>query len=320
MVRIRLITYFVCIVFISIATAQSNLVPNGSFEQYYSCPDNTAEVDSCIGWHAVLNTPDYFNTCSPYPVSVPNTLAGDQLPFHGNAYIGMHTYPINSSSAEYREILGTQLISPMFQGYSYNISMRISRGNHTNMLDACGANNKIGMRLTTVPYSLVNVPAINNYAQVYSDSIIIDSVNWTSLKWNYIADSSYSYIYIGNFFDDAHTDTMNLSQAPNYFYYFIDSITIACTDPACVTNISEKADMNSYLNFDFRSSILVIDPGQGEGGVYYITSTSGELVTKKQVNEKTQLSLQSINTGIYIITLVTSRNCLVKKIAIYNNP
>ncbi len=75
------------------ATVQAqNLIPNGSFEQFTSCPRTTGQVDSAIGWHNVLNTPDYFATCSPYPVSIPDNVCGSQMPFDGSGYMGLYTY------------------------------------------------------------------------------------------------------------------------------------------------------------------------------------------------------------------------------------
>src|SRR5262249_851031 len=103
--------------FFSSSVSGQNLLPNGSFELYYSCPTHTNEVDSCKGWHGVLNTPDYFNTCSNYPVSIPDNIAGDQLPFEGNAYAGLATYTAPNSN--YREIIGSQLIGTLIPGNTY---------------------------------------------------------------------------------------------------------------------------------------------------------------------------------------------------------
>jgi hypothetical protein len=82
---------FLCLVFNSSA---QNLVPNGSFEQYYSCPVFNGEADTCIGWHSfggiigATGTPDYFNSCS-IVVGVPDNLCGRQMAYQGNGYMGL---------------------------------------------------------------------------------------------------------------------------------------------------------------------------------------------------------------------------------------
>jgi hypothetical protein len=92
--------------------------------------------------------------------------------------------------------------------------MRVSRGNWTNQSYNCSASNNIGVRFTTKPYSASFPPPINNTATLNTDTIVKDTLNWILLSWNFTADSAYNYIYIGNFFDNAHTDTVVIN-APN---------------------------------------------------------------------------------------------------------
>src|SRR5207248_2645120 len=138
----KLLTIFILLTtFTKYGTCQ-NLVPNGSFEQHTSCPDNTSEVDSVIGWRQILNTPDYYNTCATVNyVSVPDNVCGSQMPFEGNAYIGLYSYNWNSF---YREIVGTQLIDTLIIGNTYHASFRLSKGNHTPQANNNAASNKLG--------------------------------------------------------------------------------------------------------------------------------------------------------------------------------
>jgi OOP family OmpA-OmpF porin len=199
-------------------TSAQNLVPNSSFEEYYVCPDNTSQVDSSVSWHSVLNTPDYFVTCSPYPVCIPDNLCGYQYPFDGNAYMGIITY--DWYFTYWKEIIGTQLLDTLVPGNNYHFSMRVSRGNWTNQSYNCSASNNIGVRFTTKPYSASFPPPINNTATLNTDTIVKDTLNWILLSWNFTADSAYNYIYIGNFFDNAHTDTVVIN-APNGHYLIV---------------------------------------------------------------------------------------------------
>ena len=82
-----------------------NLVPNPSFEDTVSCPDNLAQIDKAVGWSSYRITPDYFNSCSSasaFPsVSVPSNQWGTQSAKTGNAYAGLITYSLVTNEREY---------------------------------------------------------------------------------------------------------------------------------------------------------------------------------------------------------------------------
>src|ERR1700757_1468337 len=74
-----------------------NLVPNGNFEIYDTCPNDISQITYAVKWYnAQPNTsPDYFNTCNSY-ANVPNTIFGYQKDCcGGNGIAGI--YPFNKS-------------------------------------------------------------------------------------------------------------------------------------------------------------------------------------------------------------------------------
>jgi hypothetical protein len=46
----------------------------------------------------------------------------------------------------------------------------------------------------------------DNQAALYSSTIINDTTNWVNSTGAFIADSSYQYVILGNFFKDNQTD------------------------------------------------------------------------------------------------------------------
>ncbi|MDO9187033.1 MAG: hypothetical protein Q7W13_13545 [Bacteroidia bacterium] len=72
--------------------AQTNLVPNPSFEQYSSCPSTECGISLATGWYSAGYTPDYFNGCASWPFGAPQNAAGYQYPASGNAYALVGTY------------------------------------------------------------------------------------------------------------------------------------------------------------------------------------------------------------------------------------
>lgn len=312
----RLVTILCLICFVTRYSYAQNLVPNPSFEENYSCPNSSDQVDSCIGWHSVLNTPDYFSLCAPYPVSVPDNFVGYQFPFDGNSYVGLITYEWWHF---YREILGTQLLDTLILGNSYHISLRVSRGNWTSQNYNCASSNKLGLRFTTFPYSESSPPPINNYAQLYVDSIIKDTLNWVAIDWDYVADSAYKYIYIGNFFDDDHTDTATINAPLGEFgtaYYFIDSVKVDCSDQRCITAISTAESVENFLNFIPETKQMTIDCKECPECIISIFNCSGQILQIIHTNHSV-IDLSNLVSGVYLVLLETGKKSLTKKIPIY---
>lgn len=90
-------------------SAQQNLVYNGDFEIYDTCPVNIStpgdlQIEHCLGWTAPtkLGTSDYFNVCNnitfAYQAGVPKNFFGYQQSFQGNGYSGFYACIVDSTS------------------------------------------------------------------------------------------------------------------------------------------------------------------------------------------------------------------------------
>lgn len=233
---LALIIPFLVFCFYQFAAGQ-NLVPNPSFEEHTDCPEGYPDLDGiCNDWFSCRESPDYFNICS----STCNfyNVYGHQEPHFGEAYAGIITYGVTIPNI--REYLGVQLTSPLIIGQKYYINFFVSTAwNYTGMNIAT---NNMGALFTTYPFldltADLNLP---NFTHVKSDSVIKDTLSWTKISGSFIADSSYTHINIGNFYDDSNTDTLNLPfhQIAQRSYYYIDDI--------CVSNDSIYA--NNWLGY-----------------------------------------------------------------------
>ncbi len=212
--------------------AQVNLVPNPSFEVYDSCPNSLNQVNRAIGWISSL-TPDYFNSCALSNLcSVPNNLFGNHFAASGNAYAGFYAniyFPQN-----YREHAGIHLISDLQIGSKYYISIKVSLSPAGNATEYCGIN-KLGVLFSSVQYDDFNPAPVNNFAHVYTNTIITDTLNWVSIRGSFVADSAYSFLSIGNFFKDALTDSIQIAGSQCNAYYFLDDICVS-TDSSYTYN------------------------------------------------------------------------------------
>jgi hypothetical protein len=192
-----------------------NLVPNFSFEQKSSCPAFGDEVHLSTGWSkycASMFSPDYYNSCAPSStVGVPQSSSIYQQDHRNcSAYIGLVTW--SSAFATDRETVGIQLSQPLTIGQKYFLSFyTVMAGSEDASFYYESPSNNIGMKLSTVSYSISNPVPIDNISHLRSVSVISDTANWVRISGSIIADSAYNYLILGNFYNDANTDTTTLS-------------------------------------------------------------------------------------------------------------
>lgn len=297
--------------------AQQNLVPNPSFEIYSACPSGPDEVFKATDWSAYKESPDYFQTCATISqFSVPNNMFGYQQPLFGNAYCGFWAY---SFSAFYREIMGSQLVTPLIVGQKYFVSFEVALDNYGQ----CGTD-KIGAKFSTIPFSFSTPVPINNSAQVYASTIITDTLNWTKIRGSFIADSTYGYIMLGNFFYDINTDTSQITGNPFCTtYYFIDNVCVSTDSLYAATWTS-----TNEIQYDCDFAIF---PNPVSNGVCYIKTTE-EIISieiydllGKKIDVKTSynVNLCEINfdnnaLGFFFIKTNTNKKQYTNKILIIN--
>lgn len=239
--------------------AQTNLVKNPSFEEYSICPTwgNSNTLLNCL---PVRSSPDYYNSCNAVAysgVSTPYPFQHSfQYPASGKAYIGLYAYNPNGATNDDREFSNCELTTPLVQGTKYYVSFKVNlSGIYTEgNVCSCVATDHIGILFTTQQYTYNPSLAINNFAHVYGNTVITDTLNWTMVFGSFVADSAYNSIAIGDFFDDTHSNVQYLlscSDSINCYYssyYFIDDICVS-TDSLLCTNYTWDETTENATNF-----------------------------------------------------------------------
>jgi hypothetical protein len=288
------------------ATAQAqNLVPNPSFEQYDSCPDFASQISRATGWFSIRMTPDYLNTCAPYGwASIPSNYFGNTLPVSGNAYAGIGGYWFGGGG-NYPECVGTQLVSPLSAGTKYFVSFKVFLAQYANSSQWCGIN-KLGALFSTTPYSYLNPAPLCNCAQVFSDSIIIDTLNWTRISGSFVADSNYSFMGIGRFFDDQSTSSIQLAGTQCNCFYFLDDVCVSTDSLTCFANalavesISPTRVINLFPNPS--STTITISLPSYQNAMLSIFNLLGEKVKEEKVTgNQVTMDISSLPEGLYLV-------------------
>jgi len=297
---ILLMLTFAC----SLCNAQINLVPNPSFEDTISCPHYGNQLDKAAGWHPSRESPDYFNECDwlTGTTSVPQNFCGYQYAFQGNAYIGFIAYGMVAPNT--REYFTCQLINPLTIGKKYNVKFYLNLSGGVSRKIAC---NNIGLLFSTINYDLNNPAPVGNHSQFYTDSIITDTLNWIPVEGSFIADSNYTYMTVGNFFDDVLTDSINITGAPStYANYFIDSISVAEDLTSSILGLHNH-DFIIYPN-PFNEKIR-LHSNEIKFETLHVLDVSGQSIEFKTdiVNDSTiDINFKTLSKGIYILIINNS--------------
>lgn len=222
-----------------------NLVPNGSFEVFITCPEQPNQLKLAREWNVPSfgGTPDYFCYCSDSTsfsrlINVPINFAGHQEAFEGRCYAGM--FFLSNEDFSQREYIQVKLKEPLRKGTSYRVSMRISlsdKANYpVNFFSACLSKTgslKIGREF---------IPICESRIQLGGNSLMTDSTNWIEVVNLYVAGGGETYLTIG-IFDELEKSKYRkmissiVSTLPRFgtnpylfSYYYIDDVLVIAAD------------------------------------------------------------------------------------------
>jgi hypothetical protein len=281
---------------------QVNLVPNPSFEDTVFCPYAYGQVDAVLNWSSWSQSLDYFNRCAPFGTGVPNTGLSYQQPLTGDGMVGLITFaqPGGPGGPNYREIIGTQLISSLQSGITYYFTFYVNFG---ILFWSTIATNNIGLKCFTSAHSTSNPPALNGGTIINVDTIVTDTLNWIKVSGKLLADSAYSHVAIGNFFGDALTDTMHVGNPnPSVSYYFIENICISTDSVLCNT-------ITFIKDYDIKNVSIYPNPVSSTGAItsiendtYALYSSIGQLIKVIPIMKgENTLDFSDLSSGIYLL-------------------
>ena len=288
-----------------------NLVPNGDFEQYYGCPDNFSQIDSCLFWmnpstnQIWTGSPDYYNQCAfSSNVSVPNNLLGFQAAHSGGAYSGIFLIRIDANVREYIEV---PLIQTLISNTCYHFEMYVNLANNCEY-----TSDDIG-----VYFSDTAITGINNYLPLpfnqHIDNVtgnVFDTLNWTLVSGNYTATGGENYLIIGNFKYDSLTSFILINSSGSHpsAYCYIDDVSLSiCTG---IDEQNENYGINIFPNpMTYTLNATVKNTELLEIILYDITSRK---IFNQSFTNSTSISTEQLAKGIYLYE-VRNKNGVIKK-------
>ncbi len=215
----------------SVGRAQ-NLVPNGSFEDYYECPTTPAQWNRVQEWTSPwLSSADYFNSCSGGVVAgVPFNQCGYQEAAHGQAYMGMINYIDNAPT--YREMISIELMEPLQIGVPVCLSFKVATGGfgsasiNSGYYTSRGMGMKFFVDMPTDWFSYLFPPDI----PLYAEEVLTDTAIWYTISGEYTPDSAYTHLVMGNFLPDSLSGVVRLDSSgfgTDWAYAFVDDVRVS---------------------------------------------------------------------------------------------
>jgi len=303
---------FILILFFRIGEAQ-NLVPNYSFEDTIHCPIDKNNMEDASEWMTFGDTPDYYNSCNTYPAtdfyrgcSVPSNWAGFQWAATGVAYVGLingNTYPGSTLDREY---IGIKLSDTLRVATTYYFSFKVSPAYkiYDNLASGECFSNNIGIKFSTRQYSQFVPPPTDNVAHFHYTGLVNDTSGWLHLTGSFISDSAYTYLILGNFFDNQNTQ-ITCDSILQYLvsYLYIDDVCVSTDSSVCgnfTTSIQHSIRSSISIYPNPATDYLIIE-GVTQESAFHLSDLFGrEVFTTQLVSGKNQVETKNLTNGIYI--------------------
>lgn len=315
--------FVVCLSIVINSSFSQNLVPNGDFESYSSCPEEWSEFFKATPWfepNEIVNA-DYLNVCSTNNhVDIPNNYFGNQTALSGSGYAGIFVVYILSSGLRPnsgREYLEVELLEELERGETYCVQFYVSLSDRSYYgIDALGAY----LSKDSVLYisDIGEVLLLNNQVSNGSGNTIMDTNMWVPIFGEYEAIGGEKFITIGNFKTDSSTvkefsSNTGGANFQNGSYYYIDDVSV--TKGNCLLGIDEKkedAEFSISPN-PAKSSVIIKTKNNLKGEIRLIDVFGNTLSEFSSQKNETEIDISNLPASVYYIYFKTEKGISVQK-------
>lgn len=219
----------------TIAGAQTNIVPNPSFEKFAAQPLGWTYKGATFGevvkywFSATTSSPDIYGPGVRVPVDWAEKGFGKGKPRTGKCMAGLTLYGCTNGKPHCREFVEVQLAEPLVVGQTYYVEFWVSPLTRSLFINQVGAYFSVGEIKRTTDELLVRE------APVRAEKVVrAKPGQWAKVSGHFVAKYEAEYILIGNFTED----NLTVSEVPagmddvyNYAYYYIDDVLVKKTPP-----------------------------------------------------------------------------------------
>lgn len=290
-------------------SAQSNQVPNSSFENPVACP-SSAQFSNlmivCVPTWVSPNegSPDYYNLCATNQYfGTVNNVYGGQPPYSGEGYVGMYFFSLNQP--EGREYIQVQLTEPIQAGVRYQVGFHVSLAELSlYAVSSIGAH----LSVDAIQGNEFDVLEVEPHIQNLAGNIIADTSGWVLITDTFTSRTGggEQWLTIGNFNYAGQSDTFRHQpihpDMGNFFhsYYYIDDVSVVALD-SVPDGIEERAGLSISV-YPNPAAQEVRIASQSALSMVRLLDVRGREVLKEDVSGHTHtINLRGIPSGLYLI-------------------
>jgi outer membrane protein OmpA-like peptidoglycan-associated protein len=280
LIRFNNLVFFLLFIATSLSVAQTNLVPNPSFEKLESKPKSVGELTKAVPWISPTDgTADIFSKKSKSDeIGAPKNTLGEQQARTGNNYAGAIFYSKKTNST--REYLQVELSRPLEANKLYCVEFYVS------LADLCKYGiDRIGVHFSLDRVGSTNWDPLNLTPQVsnFQGRILTDQSNWEVICGEYKAKGGEKIMTIGNYFMNDQTKIKKVKKPSGikgsqneYGYYYIDDVSVIDREEVGTCGCEKKLQIKKF-----------------DSGMNYVYSkVSGE--KEENVNAEEVIEIKSI--------------------------
>jgi len=308
-----------------------NLVPNGSFEEHTDCP-HLPGLPNYAGWLSPWGSADYFNACDTTNyVGVPSSQLGFQYAADGQAYVGMETSAIGGLPWT-REIIAAQLLEPLQPGVPICLSFKTAMGGFgtffgNSTIYSCKG---IGLKFFTALPADWQTYLYPNSAAIHLDVVPTDTAVWYSVSGQYVPDSAYNYVAVGNFFADSLIQLTLIDSAGiggmETAYAFVDDVRASFDLAYCTqeVGIKEEEERVGVYPIPFTDELHLLFPKHIEGTMdYQLLDATGRVAqhgTTEAEMGMGAIKCAGLSSGVYMLQFMRTNGMLAPITLFHTTP
>ncbi len=243
---------FILLSVIGCLSAQTNQVPNSSFDRYKYCPITEGQIDMATPWfRPTFGTSDLYHACATIGSGLnmpgPNCFGNALVNAHsGSGMAGLFHFVTvleDSFGGPVREYLAVRLTNTLVNNTTYYASF------YARLADSCIYGGNVSMLITKDSINQNIFGAINRTPQINNapNSFVTNKKQWTKISGSFVSNGTEKFIYIGNFKSAVTNDTVFVGPGKrtktfnagggkwNGAYFYVDDVCISTDPMLCVT-------------------------------------------------------------------------------------
>jgi hypothetical protein len=206
---------------------------------------------------------------------------------------------IKENPADWRTYIEVQLTNTLITDSCYHFEMFV------NLADVSRyTSTNVGAYFSdTLISGLTNHLPLPVTPQISYSGSFIDTITWTSVSGDFIANGGENYLIIGNFLDDANSNFQTMDPVGQYIcYFYIDEVSLKPCAPITGIEKIEKKTIKIFPN-PVTNILNISVEEEGKKKIILFDATA-RLIALNEFDFSTSIDMTHFNEGIYFYQII----------------